>query len=369
MFLSLDRSAKRKAKPACRAVILWGALASCALPSDFERKAIPGPPVGELTGAALDGSVLYTWGDKLAQWRLPAGPVNVLRSGPFGEGGCLVDVNGDGRPDTVVEEGRGLGRLVWFAAPDHRRHEIDSGIETHDVVPAQLFGRRGILVVQRYAQIRFYEIPQRPVERWPYREIYSFYTPSRQGGLALGDVDEDGRTDIFCGNYWIRSPEAFELPWRLFAINLWSETPDSATLRLVVSGLTGDGARELAAAQAEMSPARLAWFEQPPDPKGLWFEHRIDVVAELGRPHGLAAADFDGDGRTDLTVGENRGARSRLVLLLNEGQGMWQPRVLSAGDPVRTLIAADLDHDGAPDLLVLRANGVEWHRNRTYRRR
>ena len=36
--------------------------------------------------------------------------------------------------------------------------------------------------------------------------VYSFYTPSRQAGLLLADVDGDGLTDIFAGNYWIRSP-------------------------------------------------------------------------------------------------------------------------------------------------------------------
>ena len=44
---------------------------------------------------------------------------------------------------------------------------------------------------------------------WPYREIYSIYTPSQQTGLSMRDIDGDGRIDILCGNYWIQSPERF----------------------------------------------------------------------------------------------------------------------------------------------------------------
>ena len=50
--------------------------------------------------------------------------------------------------------------------------------------------------------------------------------------IAWADIDGDGLPDILAGMYWIRSPESFELPWRLFAIDLWNETPESAMLRL-----------------------------------------------------------------------------------------------------------------------------------------
>ena len=135
---------------------------------------------------------------------------------------------------------------------------IDSEIEMHDCIEADLFGRRGVLMIQRYMQVRFYERPAQPGETWKIREIYSIYTPSQQAGLALHDVDRDGHPDIYCGNYWIRSPSAFELPWRLFAIDTYSELPLSAMLRLAKSG------EDLAVSQAHLEAGRVTWFEKPP---------------------------------------------------------------------------------------------------------
>ena len=83
---------------------------------------------------------------------------------------------------------------------------IDDEFDTHDCMEATLFGRKGVLVIQRYMQVRFYERADKSPGR--IREIYSIYTPSQQTGLSLRDIDGDGRVDIVCGNYWIQSPGA-----------------------------------------------------------------------------------------------------------------------------------------------------------------
>lgn len=243
---------------------------------------IPATP-RNIAGAALDGQKVYTWGRELLEWNGDSDTPRVIATSTskFGEGGC-----GDG--DSIVLAD---GDLVRIRVADGHRTVLDDNVEMHDCVAATLFGKHGVLVVHRYAQVRFYY-------DGGMQEVYSFYTASKQGGLLRRGAD------IVCGNYWIRSPEKFELPWRLFAINVRHETPESANFRLAWLG------RDLIAAQGHMSPGVVYRYSVGTDPTQQWTETR---VTELRYPHALAETP------AGVVIGENAGPGSRVMLLRGDG--------------------------------------------------
>ncbi|HYP13810.1 MAG TPA: VCBS repeat-containing protein, partial [Bryobacteraceae bacterium] len=274
-------------------------------------------PEYKVRGAALRGRTLFTWGNRLTSWSVPDLRPSHLTNGNFGEGGCLVDLDRNGSLEWVGQSGDSLGLLVWMAAPGWKPQRIDDEIEMHDCMEATLFGRTGVLMVNRYMQVRFYERSRG--NQWRYREIYSFYTNSQQAGLTLADIDGDSFTDILCGNYWIKSPTRFDLPWRLFAINTEYYAPLAAMFRFA---LTGEG--KLWAAQSHMERAKLTLFQKPADPRQLWPAlTRPGEGLDLTRAHALAAGDWAGS--SAVIVGENV-AGGRLILLAGPDP---KPRILA----------------------------------------
>lgn len=279
-------------------------------------EAIPLPDGLRPAGAALDGAVLAVWGaGGAALYDLDARRWSPVMPGCYGEGGAFADVDADGAADLVLAGPRGL---TWRQAPGWREQVIDPGVVSRDVVFAAQEGRRGVLVLHRGGQLRFYGAPARGVS-WTARDIYSFYSAVDQGGLLTVDVDRDGREDLLCGNYWLRPSARFEGSWRLFAIKLWSEDP-LAALTAWAALPSGD----LAAAQRARSPARLAWYRRPADPRHLWEERVVD--SGLDQPATLAAVPGAG-----LLVAE-QGPRGR-VLLYPAGFSR-RPRLLAQDYPV-----------------------------------
>lgn len=275
---------------------------------------------GEIRGAALlerPRPRLVTWGDQLLEWRLDGKAPRVLKAqAGYGPGGCAADVDGDGRDDLLVQERPGPGRLLWLRAPDWTARTAEAETELADCLPFTLAGRRGVVLTHLYAQARFYLFPN-----FDYKELYSIYTASEQGGLLAHDVDGDGLLDLFLGNYWMRNPGQLDVAWRLFAVNAFHDTPRAARAALALwKGRTLFWAESLA------ERARIVAFTPPADVKQLWVEHRLEPLDE---PRAVLAHE------AGVLIGHANG----VVLESPEDDG-WKRTVVATGFPVLKLIAA-----------------------------
>jgi hypothetical protein len=305
--------------------------------------ALIAPAVAQIRGAALvqhPRPGVLTWGTELRFWPLAGGSPKTLKQGTdFGPGGCVADVDGDGQDDLMVREHVASGAFLWLRAPRWEPQVIERATEFRDCLPFAFDGHRGVLIPHFNSQLRLYEYPKQPGGPWAYSEIYSIYTASKQGGLVSYDVDGDGLLDLFVGNYWMRNPGRWDLPWRLFNMNTFFDTPDSALARQAVYQRPGRAKPDLLWAESEGAPARFALLERPEDEKQAWPARMIEPAPD--HPRALLVMNTEGD----------------------TGQGQWPPVLVGAGDGVRLYRASaggvwtmSKLWAGAPVLALFRVN-------------
>lgn len=138
---------------------------------------------------------------------------------------------------------------------------------------------------------------------------------------AAGDVNRDGRTDLFVGGFADRDASVYAVR------GASGPTPD----RLLLGG-----------------------------PDGFTIDPTFPD--DLARTSGAVFADLDADGDDDLVVARNQRGRDGIggrpsVVRENLGDGWVDRTVLAAGVGARSIAAVDLDRDGILDLVIV---GDRW---------
>ena len=306
----------------------------------------------------VDVVVASSGGGPLVWYEYPDWTRHVIApEGTWSTDAKLIDMDGDGDLDLVIPEWYTLDRMEWYenplpdgdpAAGPWTRHIIGNP-RAHDFGVGDVDGDGRVEIVTRQqgkAGDQLVIWKRGDGESWRKR----FIPCPRGEGLALADLDGDGRLDVVIGGRWYEPPE--DILRDTWEEHVFAEWPPDAVVR--VADMNKDGRRDVVLVRSE-GPYRLSWFEAPPDPRsGGWTEHVVDDSVDFA--HSLVVADMDNDGAPDIVVAEmHQSPRKRVMVYFNEGNATrWRQQVVATTGS-HNLCVADIGNTGALDLV-----GANW---------
>lgn len=185
------------------------------------------------------------------------------------------------------------------------------------------------------------------------------------------DVNGDGWTDQivvgFPGNpaFWYENPRGKAGYWPQHEI--WHSACNETPLHV---DLFGDGRRVLLMGwqpPGKDDQGQMAWFEPDAAPEKRWKLHPVSEPGQPGRAipgtnrfsHGLGAGDVNGDGRLDVLC---TGGWWEQPAEGRSASTAWKFHPAQLGDAVADILVYDMNRDGKPDVIASSAHrfGIWW---------
>lgn len=171
-------------------------------------------------------------------------------------------------------------------------------------------------------------------------------------GVAVGDVNKDGKTDVLTGTFWYEAPS-----WNKHRIHADTLNPVkgySTTFINFSLDVNNDGWIDLI--RFDQPGATCTWYENPKNKKQLWESHLILSTAGIESP---AFVDVDGDGKKDIICND---ITAKQVIWLKspvkKADTSWQRFIISSVQGRAThqythgLGWGDMNKDGRNDIII-----------------
>jgi hypothetical protein len=179
---------------------------------------------------------------------------------------------------------------------------------------------------------------------------------SNGSGVAVGDLDDDGRLDIVLAN--LDGPAS--VLWNEGSLS-FSRTELAETGTRAVNAVDVDGDGRLDLVFTHRGAGVTSWRTREQGSRHL---QRAELPGVLRPAHAMAWADLSGDGHLDLVTGSydaelDRHNKSSFlfgggggVVAYEQEAGRFVPDRLTESAQALSIVLPDLDHDGLRDLVV-----------------
>lgn len=307
-----------------------------------------------------DGDKFVGWGrTPMTEWTIGSASkkqvVPTHADHRYSNGGCAVDLDGDGVEEIVTARGTmsnlSNATLMWFKEVEGEKHwkghEIASiwpagHSSPHDIIPYFRNNKlKSVIANKARRELHMFVVPDNLQDKWQHYKIGSFPT-NNHSGMELKDINGDGLDDIISGNFWVEAPaDPTDIPWTFHRFSEWDEKGKNrwgGMNKHGVADFDGDGAYEIVTSEAEIPDARLSIFDRKSkDGTGSWKELSLDTG--LKAPHSLVVADLNDDGRPDIIVGEMTAGgwnfpynpNPKIFAYINQGDLKFEKNILYEG--------------------------------------